>query len=113
MIENRRHKRVQVSFFLKINRDDFETVHGHIIDISTSGCRVLSDRQVDADFEYSLTIEIPAKYEIESPLELNAVCVWSRLLEDSGAFSCGFQMVDVPQEKQAMIDKLLAALTGE
>lgn len=110
MIENRRHKRYQVTFFMKIIKEGTGDVFGHIVDISSSGFRALTDRYVTTDENYTLKIDLPKEMEMGELLVLKAKCVWTREDEDSGAFYSGLQMIDITREEQEAISQLLVKL---
>lgn len=107
MDEQRRAERFQISFFLKIfNRDSNEAM-GHLLDISVSGMRVLSDRPVDKGTEYSLYIDLRSMKNFGCEVKLNALCVWTNEDPDSGAFNCGFQFQNISQNEVDIIQKII------
>ena len=58
MVNKRRHERFQISFLLRILDKDTDEAMGHVVDISISGMRVLTDRSVSQDRDYTLAIDL-------------------------------------------------------
>lgn len=80
---------------------------GHLVDISVSGMRILSDRPVTNGTEYSLYIDLRSVKEFGSEILLTAKCVWTEEDEFSGAYNCGFQFQNIGESETAIIQKII------
>jgi len=107
MVNRRKDKRLQVSFFLRILDKDTDEVMGHVVDISVSGMRVLTDRSVSQDKDYTLAIDLTKDINFEQEVIFTAKCVWIEQDLSSGAYNCGFQLQNVTEKDQTIILKLI------
>ena len=85
-------------------------VMGHIVDISATGMRVLSDRSLDTDNDYLLYVDLSEVEGFGQDVAFNAKCVWVRQDEDSGAYYCGMQLQDIGVNEQEIINRLIESL---
>ncbi len=107
MVDKRRNERFQISFFLRILDKDTDETMGHVVDISVSGMRVLTDRPVSQDRDYTLAIDLTKDINLEQEVIFTAKCVWIKQDLSSGAYNCGFQLQNVTEKDQAIILKLI------
>ena len=107
MVNKRRDERHQISFFLRILDKDTDDAMGHVVDISVSGMRVLTDRPVSKDRDYTLAIDLTKDINFEQEVIFTAKCVWIEQDLSSGAYNCGFQLQNVTEKDQIIILKLI------
>ena len=107
MVNKRRDERHQISFFLRILDKDTDDAMGHVVDISASGMRVLADRPVSKDRDYTLAIDLAKDINFEQEVIFTAKCVWIEQDLSSGAYNCGFQLQNVTEKDQIIILKLI------
>jgi len=107
MVNKRRDERHQISFFLRILDKDTDDAMGHVVDISVSGMRVLADRPVSHDRDYTLAIDLTKDINFEQEVIFTAKCVWIEQDLSSGAYNCGFQLQNVTEKDQTIILKLI------
>ena len=112
MVNKRKYERFQISFFLRILDKDTDKAMGHVVDISVSGMRVLTDRPVSQDRDYTLAIDLTKDINFEQEVIFTSKCVWIEQDLSSGAYNCGFQLQNVTEKDQAIILKLIE-LFGE
>lgn len=112
MVNKRKYERFQISFFLRILDKDTDEAMGHVVDISVSGMRVLTDRPVSQDRDYTLAIDLTKDINFEQEVIFTAKCVWIEQDLSSGAYNCGFQLQNVTEKDQTIILKLIE-LFGE
>ena len=110
MEEQRRADRFQVSYFVRIFFDGINYVIGHIVDISATGMRILSDRPLVPDSDYLLYIDLKEFEDVGQDVAFNARCIWIRKDEDSGAYSSGMHLQNIGEKEQDIIDRLIESL---
>ena len=107
MVNKRRDKRFQISFFLRILDNNTDEVMGHVVNISVSGMRVLTDRPLCQDKDYTLAIDLTKDINFEQEALFTAKCAWIEQDLLSGAYNCGFQLQNVTEKGQVIILKLI------
>ena len=113
MEEKRRSRRFQVSYFVRIFADGIDDVMGHIVDVSTTGMRILSDRSLVPDSDYVLFVDLEKVEGFGKDIAFNARCVWFSEDEDSGAYHNGMHLQDISEKEQVIIDRLIESLSKE
>lgn len=107
MQEQRRAVRYQISFYLRIFNKTTNEAIGHVVDMSATGMKILADRPVAVDTEYTLFVDLKTATNFKPEVMFSARCVWVREDPMSGAYNCGFHLVNVTEEQQDIINRLI------
>ena len=102
MGDKRRLKRWHLIYYLRIFACDSELLLGHIVDISTEGLMLISEKRIPTAREFDLRMEIPTEEGVRN-ITMKAHSMWSDHDVNRNFFDTGFELVD-PSE--AIIEQI-------
>ncbi len=117
--ERRKQERLSLSFILRVYRykgndanssSEGNVLLGHIVDISTGGLMLLSEKPMASNQHLNLLLEIELADEVVEKIVVSARSVWSRKDPNPGWFNTGFKFVEVSAEAGTAIGRLINAL---
>jgi hypothetical protein len=91
MREKRVFERIRTAHYLRVydNRDN--SYIGHVYDISTSGLRLIGEKQLDAGRMYPIKIRLPEEGILGDAIIIEAENRWCTLNETIDLYESGFQ----------------------
>jgi hypothetical protein len=112
MKERRRQKRFAAQYPVTVYDAITNEPFGQLIDLSSDGMRVISERRTTSRDNYSLTIDLPTvanepgvpdDMELTEQVTINAESVWCDQLMDSRNYDSGLHIVDADPEAVSAI----------
>jgi len=90
MENKRRHKRVQLSCLLDVYDVRSKKLLGQVLDITVEGFQLMSQFPIEADFEFTVKLQLPEVISGSSSIEFPVKKVWG--LEEMNLFYSGFHI---------------------
>ncbi|MEW5725651.1 MAG: PilZ domain-containing protein [Thermodesulfobacteriota bacterium] len=107
MIEQRRLKRRQLVYYLKVNdRLSGQTV-GRLVDITTEGVMLISSYPIETNRVYQMVMTLPQEMEGAREIAFDAKSHWCRKDVNPDFYVAGFQFVTVSPEDVLTITDLI------
>ena len=98
MSDNRRWKRWQLIFYLRVFDKQTQQLLGHVVDITTNGMMLISDKPLPIDKEYFVMLDIPDEEGGRRTVSLRTHSLWSKRDVNPDFFDTGFRLVDPTPE---------------
>ena len=93
--------------FIQVGNRNNGQIMGHLVDISASGLRVVSQIPFVEKKSYPLRIELPQQNNNTIAVSIDAVCVWCKQSQKDGPYEAGFHIELVSPKDLSMIESLL------
>jgi hypothetical protein len=82
---------------------------GELINITTEGLMVMTEREIPTQSIYQLSLKLPVELHGSITVELGADCLWCRKDENFHRFWAGFQIIDASDNAVKQIEELIEA----
>lgn len=69
---------------------------------------IVSEKPIEPGAVVDLRIELPESIDSSSHLDVNAVCVWSRMDDESSFYEVGFKLQNLEEAQQESIDYVVS-----
>ena len=110
MIEHRKLKRWHVIYYLRIFDQDTGSLLGHLVDVTTEGMKMVSERAIPVHEDWRLKMDVPLEGETGQEVLFQARSMWSGKDTNPDFYATGFQIANPEpgtiQVIQSMIDGL-------
>lgn len=107
MQERRKDSRRKMPLDIPLYEQDNDHILGFLADISPHGLRISSDEPLSQGTELGLKMQLPESWSDLQELDFTAQCCWWEDEESNGAYSSGFQIIDIHQEAADVLQSLL------
>ncbi len=77
---------------------------GTVANISTTGFMLVADRKIDVDSILQLRL---LTSDTQEEFSLGAMCLWNSDASSSNTFWAGFHIIDISEDTQSQLDKLV------
>ena len=108
--ENRTLERWRLIYYLRVFDQKDGSLLGHVVDVSRDGLMLISNRQLEPEQEYTITMEVPVDSGEPESIEMMARSVWSKPDINPDFFDTGFELINPPVETVLSIQKLIEDL---
>ena len=105
--EKRRRKRRHLLYYLKVFDRDSHDLIGEIIDITTDGFKLISDRPIELHNTYHFQVELPGELMHRTELNLSVESMWHNKDINPDYYDTGFRMLHLPETEAAAIESLI------
>lgn len=105
--EKRRVERKYLVFYLRIFEGLSFRVLGHVVNLSSRGLMVLSDRQIPLNKEYRLRMRLPKEMSDRPELIFNATSCWCKKDANPDFYLAGFEIQNLSMAERSDILHLL------
>jgi len=113
MKERRSLKRWHLVYYLRIFDQETESLVGHVMDITTSGVKVVSEWPVPTGKRFQLWMEIPRETGEPHKVSFAAESLWSNEDDNPEFFNTGLRLIDPSERTVNSIRKLIDQLRLE
>ena len=83
---------------------------GHVVNVTTEGIMLISEKPLAIDCEFQLKMEIPVDGENSAEIELDARSIWSKPDVDPFYYNTGFQFIHCSDKAVNTISSLIEKL---
>lgn len=80
---------------------------GELVNITTEGIMVMTDREIETQAIFQLSLELPEPLIGSAQLVLGADCLWCRRAENFSRYWAGFQVIDASELALEQIEALI------
>ncbi len=94
MSERRKHKRRNSIFYIKVYDKETGKTAGRLVDITTGGMMIVSEKPVEVGTVAEFKMPLPEKIRDIGEISFNAKSVWNGPDVNDDFFDTGFQFVD-------------------
>ncbi|MHB9028686.1 MAG: PilZ domain-containing protein [Candidatus Latescibacterota bacterium] len=110
MSEKRKLHRSNLIYYLKVIDRDTDALLGHLVDITSEGIMLISEKPIPEKILYNLRLEFPHEIFGQETLDFSALSLWCRPDLNPVFHDTGFKLQDVPLEHVLTIKKLVSEL---
>lgn len=96
--ERRHRQRWYLIFYLRVFNQDTGELLGHVIDISTTGLMLISDRPLAAGQHYRLQLDVPKDDGPHEQVTLEAHSLWCHRDINPSFYATGFTITQASAE---------------
>ncbi len=108
MKKKRKLKRVHLIYYLLVFDYDNGKLIGHIVDITTSGVKLMSRIQIENDTIYHFKMVLPeGLQEASKEITFKAKSIWSKDKMYSDFYGSGFVFESIAKDDIAILKKLI------
>ena len=107
MDDRRRHRRVHVISYLKVQETGTEKHLGRAFDISVKGLGLYGPDPLEPDTEVQLCLSLPKPFNGKEQLEFEGRVVWSALGEHPGFFDSGVELFDTEEDDIKLLEDFI------
>jgi hypothetical protein len=107
MSEKRKQHRNNLIYYLKVFDRDENVLLGHLVDITSEGIMIISEKPVPVQKLFNLRLEFPRDIFGQKELDFSAMSLWSKPDLNPEYHDAGFKLQDVPLQHVLTIKKLV------
>ena len=108
MKEKRKHKRVNLFYYLEIIDNKTDKSLGHLVDITPEGLMMISEEEIPTGKEFHLKMLLPeTAYGNKKAISFKANSRWAKRDVNPAFFASGYQIVDIGPVESETITSLI------
>lgn len=102
-----KHRRT-LYYYLKVFKNEESEPLGFLVDITTEGCQLLTEKPLQIDSALYLKVALPRGGAMEeNQLEFNSVVRWVKREENRSLYSAGLSFMEINESRDYVIEKLI------
>jgi hypothetical protein len=105
--DKRRTKRTALLYYLQVIERNADRFFGRLVNISSEGVMIVTDRPIDKDVILQLRLLLPEEACGKTDMNFDACCMWSKKDVNPRYYVSGFQMLDVTEREVETIVNLI------
>jgi len=109
--EIRSLKRRHLVYYLEVYDDDANELLGHLVDLTTSGLKLVSKQRIPTNRTYHLRMMLPAEYFSQKDLYFEAQSMWSSNDINPDFYDTGFAAPKLDPKTQEIIHDLVSQIS--
>jgi hypothetical protein len=109
--EIRSYKRRHLLYYLEVYDDDTKELLGHLVDLTTTGLKLMSRKQIPSNRDYWLRMVLPEEVFPEKDLYFEAQSRWSSNEVNPDFYDTGFSAPKLDLKTQNIIRDLLSEIS--
>lgn len=106
-MNQRKIPRRHLIFYLRVFERETGLQIGSLVDITSEGIMLVSERALEIGQVYQLRMELPAEVFPQGRLDFDAQCLWSGNDVNPQFFDSGFKLLDTDEEAVLCIHYLI------
>ena len=107
VVEKRTLKRWYLIFYLRAFDQDTQELLGHVVDISTRGIMLISDKPIPTDKDFRLWLDVPQEEGGRERLFIETHSLWSKRDVNPSFYDTGFSILNASPEALLRIQLLI------
>lgn len=107
MDEQRKLKRRQLVYYLKVNDRLSRELVGRLVDITTEGMMLINSDPIETNRVYQLVLDLPSEMNESRPVNIDAKSLWSRKDVNPDFYVTGFRFLTVSPEDILLISDMI------
>ena len=109
--ETRALKRRHLVYYLEVYDDDANQLLGHLVDLTTSGIKLVSKQRIPANRNFRLRMMLPEGYFAQKDLYFEAKSMWSANDINPDFYDTGFAAPTLDAKTQDIIRDLVSQVS--
>ena len=109
--ETRSLKRRHLVYYLEVYDDDANKLLGHLVDLTTSGLKLVSKQRIPTNRAYNLRMMLPEGYFAQKDLYFEAQSLWSSNDINPDFYDTGFSVPKMDTAAQNIIRDLVSQIS--
>lgn len=109
--ETRNLKRRHLVYYLEVYDDEANELLGHLVDLTTTGLKLVSKQRIPTNRVYKLRMMLPEGYFEQKDLYFEAKSLWSSNDINPDFYDTGFAAPKLASETKHIIADLVAQLS--
>ena len=106
--QNRKLERREINRTVRIRDVIANALVGELVNITTEGMMLISDREVTTNSIFQLRLELPEPINNFTTIDVGVDCLWCRTADNFGRFWSGYQIIDASPAAIATIEALIS-----
>lgn len=103
----RKLERKELSQLIAVNDVINGGVFGELVNVTTEGIMVMTDREIETQAIFQLSLELPEPLIGSAQIVLGADCLWCRRIENFSRYWAGFQIIDASELALEQVEALI------
>jgi len=109
--ETRSLKRRHLVYYLEVYDDEANKLLGHLVDLTTSGLKLVSKKRIPTNRNYKLRMMLPEGYFSQKDIYFEAKSMWSSNDINPDFYDTGFSAPKLDQKTQEIISGLVSQIS--
>ena len=105
----RQLKRIHLIYYLRIFDNNSGKNIGHLVDITTQGIMMISEKPIQAGQDFSMRMQLPAVITGREEIEFPAHCLWCKKDINPDFYVSGFKINTITPQEAKTITALINA----
>ena len=106
-VESRIMKRRQLVYYLKLYDNESGELVGNVVDITTRGCKIISEKPLPEEKEMSLRLDLPEGLYSLKKIVMKGKTLWSRPDVNPEFYVTGFEVPRLGAEERKAVRQLI------
>lgn len=107
MVEKRKAKRRHIIYYLRVFDRKTDRLVGQLVDITTSGMKLVSENSIEPDTHYQLRMVLPEEIEKKKEITFEVRSLWCKPDVNPNFYSSGFEFEDISTEDIQIVKNLI------
>ena len=107
MEEKRKHKRVQLIYYLQILDNETGKPLGNLVDISNGGLMMVGEEQMEAGKEFQLSVCLPEATYGNDSITFKANSRWSKVDMNPAFYASGYEFTEIGSNETKTVESLI------
>ena len=107
MTEQRRHKRNYLIYYLRVFDRNTDELLGHLVDITTEGLMLVSEKPIEANKVFQLKMDLPEEIRGSKQIPFDAESKWCKNDINPDFYDTGFLLINVSPGDLVIIEQLI------
>jgi c-di-GMP-binding flagellar brake protein YcgR len=107
MVEKRRARRRHIIYYLRVFDRKTNQLVGQLVDITTSGMKLVSENTIEPDTCFELRMVLPEEIDKKKEITFAVKSMWCKRDVNPNFFSIGFEFEDISTEDISIIKNLI------
>jgi len=108
--ENRTLRRRHLLYYLEVRDEAAGDLLGYLIDISTSGIKLMSRAPVAPGKSFGMRMELPSELIDRREVRFAGTCKWCALDVNPDFYDIGFEVADMSGEVKRVVNQLITRI---
>ncbi len=109
--KNRSQKRRRLVYYLEVYDDEVDELLGHLVDLTSTGLKLMSRRQISPNRTYRLRMMLPKGYFSQKGLSFEAQSMWSSNEISPDFYDTGFSAPELEDVAKDISPDLVIQIT--
>lgn len=105
--ERRKSQRRHLIYYLKLFDIEEDAFLGNLVDITTDGLMMVSEKYLETNEHYHLMLVLPKQVLDKRTIDFHVRCLWCQQDVNPDLFASGFKFTQITEEDKHVIEVLV------